>query len=33
MTPVVGKGREPKELYEQAVSRFGFVDPYAEDES
>ena len=33
MTPVVGKGREPKELYEQAVSRFGFVDPYAEEES
>jgi hypothetical protein len=28
MTPVVGKGREPKELYQQAVTRFGFTDPY-----
>ncbi len=34
MTPVVGKEREPKELYEQAVARFGFTDPYkAEDEA
>jgi len=29
MTPVIGKGREPKELFEQAVARFSFVDPYA----
>ncbi len=32
MTPVVGKGREPKELFEQAVARFGFTDPYAEEQ-
>jgi hypothetical protein len=29
MTPDVGKGREPKELFEQAVAKFGFTDPYA----
>ncbi|CAA9573966.1 MAG: hypothetical protein AVDCRST_MAG86-1972 [uncultured Truepera sp.] len=31
MTPAVGKGREPNELFEQAVARFGFTDPYAEE--
>ena len=30
-TPVAGRGREPKELFEQAVARFGFVNPYAEE--
>ena len=29
MTPVVGKGRGPEELLEQAVAKFGFTDPYA----
>jgi len=32
MTPVVGKGREPRELYDEVVARFGFVDPYAEEQ-
>jgi len=34
MTPPIGKGREPKELYDEVVARFGFTDPYAgEDET
>ncbi len=34
MTPAIGKGREPKELYDEVVARFGFTDPYAgEDET
>lgn len=32
MTPVVGKGRGPEELYDEAVARFGFANPYAGDE-
>lgn len=32
MTPTIGKGREPRELYEQAVAKFGFMDPYAEEQ-
>ncbi len=33
MTPPIEKGREPKELYDEVVTRFGFTDPYAgEDE-
>ncbi len=33
MTPAVGKGREPKELYDEVVARFGFTNPYAGDEA
>jgi hypothetical protein len=34
MTPTIEKGREPKELYDEVVARFGFTDPYAgEDET
>lgn len=32
MTPSLGRGSEPKELYAEVVSRFGFTDPYAEEE-
>lgn len=32
MTPTIGKGREPRELYEQTVAKFGFMDPYAEEQ-
>jgi hypothetical protein len=28
ITPGVGKGRETKELYEQAMARLGFTDPH-----
>ena len=29
MTPPLGKGRGPEELYEQATAKFGFTNPYA----
>jgi len=29
MTPTIGKGGEPGELYDEVVARFGFTDPYA----
>jgi len=32
MTPELGKGREPKELYGEVVARFGFSDPYTAKE-
>ncbi len=33
MTPIVGKGRGPEELLEQAVAKFGFTDPYAGEDA
>ncbi len=32
MTPMIGKGRESKELYDEVVARFGFTNPHAGEE-